>query len=100
MVPKPTISLHGSGESIVLSNWGGGRFILMQGASGLGMASQELSTAALPQGGATVLHRRKTVREPMIPILLGGTYEERAEDRSEEHTSELQSRGHLVCRLL
>lgn len=81
MVPKPTISLHGSGESIVLSNWGGGRFILMQGASGLGMASQELSTAALPQGGATVLHRRKTVREPMIPILLGGTYEERAEDR-------------------
>src|SRR5690625_7014704 len=23
-----------------------------------------------------------------------------AEDRSEEHTSELQSRGHLVCRLL
>src|SRR5437870_9087094 len=27
--------------------------------------------------------------------------EERAvEDRSEEHTSELQSRGHLVCRLL
>lgn len=81
MVPKPTISLHGSGESIVLSNWGGGRFILMQGASGLGMASQELSTAALPQGGATVLHRRKTVREPMIPMLLGGTYEERFEDR-------------------
>src|SRR5437870_9713307 len=24
----------------------------------------------------------------------------RNEDRSEEHTSELQSRGHLVCRLL
>src|SRR5690625_7025265 len=24
----------------------------------------------------------------------------RTEDRSEEHTSELQSRGHLVCRLL
>src|SRR5690625_6594858 len=24
----------------------------------------------------------------------------RAKDRSEEHTSELQSRGHLVCRLL
>src|SRR5690625_6633633 len=26
--------------------------------------------------------------------------EERLEFRSEEHTSELQSRGHLVCRLL
>src|SRR5437870_10362226 len=25
---------------------------------------------------------------------------QRIEDRSEEHTSELQSRGHLVCRLL
>src|SRR5690625_6173292 len=25
---------------------------------------------------------------------------ERTSDRSEEHTSELQSRGHLVCRLL
>src|SRR5690625_5631968 len=25
---------------------------------------------------------------------------EEIEDRSEEHTSELQSRGHLVCRLL
>src|SRR5690625_5907257 len=28
------------------------------------------------------------------PIVMGGRY------RSEEHTSELQSRGHLVCRLL
>src|SRR5690625_6460127 len=27
-------------------------------------------------------------------------YRERKELRSEEHTSELQSRGHLVCRLL
>src|SRR5690625_6154314 len=26
--------------------------------------------------------------------------EKTAEERSEEHTSELQSRGHLVCRLL
>src|SRR5437870_2152353 len=30
----------------------------------------------------------------------GGTVQERLEFRSEEHTSELQSRGHLVCRLL
>src|SRR5690625_7107468 len=27
-------------------------------------------------------------------------YELNGEERSEEHTSELQSRGHLVCRLL
>src|SRR5439155_26193039 len=30
----------------------------------------------------------------------GGAREERQDQRSEEHTSELQSRGHLVCRLL
>src|SRR5687768_18109707 len=30
----------------------------------------------------------------------GGSAEDRADPRSEEHTSELQSRLHLVCRLL
>src|SRR5439155_14562213 len=29
-----------------------------------------------------------------------GQYTDQARERSEEHTSELQSRGHLVCRLL
>ena len=31
---------------------------------------------------------------------LGGSLLQRQSDRSEEHTSELQSRLHLVCRLL
>src|SRR5690625_2939385 len=31
---------------------------------------------------------------------VGGRGQERRQGRSEEHTSELQSRGHLVCRLL
>src|SRR5690625_2640135 len=30
----------------------------------------------------------------------GGSADDAVTDRSEEHTSELQSRGHLVCRLL
>src|SRR5690625_5933492 len=30
----------------------------------------------------------------------GGFSDENIKERSEEHTSELQSRGHLVCRLL
>src|SRR5690625_5767144 len=30
----------------------------------------------------------------------GGGEQDRVHPRSEEHTSELQSRGHLVCRLL
>src|SRR5437870_11021471 len=34
------------------------------------------------------------------PVQEGPRPEARARGRSEEHTSELQSRGHLVCRLL
>src|SRR3712207_7516505 len=37
-------------------------------------------------------HRRVEVAEDLVAVLLGG--------RSEEHTSELQSRQYLVCRLL
>src|SRR5690625_6827129 len=39
------------------------------------------------------LHRRQTVLPAASHIKVGGV-------RSEEHTSELQSRGHRVCRLL
>src|SRR5690625_3858088 len=35
-----------------------------------------------------------------IPFPSKKTYHRVKMDRSEEHTSELQSRGHLVCRLL
>src|SRR5437660_573288 len=37
-----------------------------------------------------------TIRASLTPLPNG----DRTEERSEEHTSELQSRGHLVCRLL
>src|SRR5690554_7380789 len=44
----------------------------------------------------------KAVGEP--PSIFTASFQERVEDRkgkrSEEHTSELQSRPHLVCRLL
>src|SRR2546429_4280397 len=40
----------------------------------------------------TYVHRHKHARDGGLPILADG--------RSEEHTSELQSRLHLVCRLL
>src|SRR5690625_865389 len=36
-------------------------------------------------------------KSPLFPVTF---YHERLRGRSEEHTSELQSRGHLVCRLL
>src|SRR5690625_5423101 len=36
----------------------------------------------------------------VIPVFFGHVAGRRIPGRSEEHTSELQSRGHLVCRLL
>src|SRR5690625_5958598 len=36
--------------------------------------------------------------EQVMSLKIPGVYSQR--ERSEEHTSELQSRGHLVCRLL
>src|SRR5690625_6251346 len=48
--------------------------------------------------------RRGTVRFGTFPsaaaVMLPPVLARLSETRSEEHTSELQSRGHLVCRLL
>src|SRR5437870_9366504 len=46
---------------------------------------------------------RRAATPPWTPLLPGSRYRSRRAltcSRSEEHTSELQSRGHLVCRLL
>src|SRR5699024_12505824 len=40
------------------------------------------------------------VREALLNLLVHREYSFRASSRSEEHTSELQSRFYLVCRLL
>src|SRR5690625_6017931 len=40
------------------------------------------------------------VKNKVRGLITIGSAAERIEERSEEHTSELQSRGHLVCRLL
>src|SRR5690625_2652423 len=64
-------------------------------------SSKMTSSALEPVSTSAVA---KMVSEPPCSMLraapkkrLGGYS---AEERSEEHTSELQSRGHLVCRLL
>src|SRR5690625_7099387 len=51
--------------------------------------------------------RRTQVLQALLPLAVGmplaggaGLLAGQAYTRSEEHTSELQSRGHLVCRLL
>src|SRR5690625_6243763 len=45
------------------------------------------------------LARAKFLRGTLLDVF-GYQAERKMERRSEEHTSELQSRGHLVCRLL
>ena len=74
---KPVISLHGSGESVVLSNGAHADFTLMQGASGLGVRPQDISSVALPSGGSLVRHRRGAEHVVQLPILLGGTARKR-----------------------
>src|SRR5439155_2635468 len=61
------------------------------------------STAKLP--GALVLDGRldfptQDLRRAAGPIGISQQFARHDHQRSEEHTSELQSRGHLVCRLL
>src|SRR3989442_873441 len=69
-----------------------------------GLASRGLDTAARPGSRAA---KRKTSEVNILSAWCGLPGEaawfpirNRALDRSEEHTSELQSRPHLVCRLL
>src|SRR5690625_7064692 len=57
----------------------------------LGAAGRDLGELDLPRG---------RVLDLQVVLLDGGTAVDRCLPRSEEHTSELQSRGHLVCRLL
>src|SRR5207253_8564179 len=45
-------------------------------------------------------HENEQITYVLEGALHFGFGEDGAEERSEEHTSELQSRGHLVCRLL
>src|SRR5687768_18162725 len=62
--------------------------------------------ARAPQGGDARRQRRLALgqRRPQVGTLAGEQAGEQAavggQSRSEEHTSELQSRLHLVCRLL
>ena len=95
MIQKPTISLHAPGVDVVLSNRAG-RFVLMQGATGLGVAPRDLTVSDLPGGGGVLRHVRSAVPRVTIPILLGGDYEERAEGR---RTLERLSEGDVEIRV-
>src|SRR5690625_6240207 len=69
-----------------------------------------LAQASLPRWRAACLRRWSSPRKtPILRLQLRKPFTAKASEsiparmssaRSEEHTSELQSRGHLVCRLL
>src|SRR5690625_6318656 len=54
--------------------------------------------AGLSMARAASASSRPTIPKAIIDVVTCGIT--RSMQRSEEHTSELQSRGHLVCRLL
>src|SRR5437870_10295322 len=64
----------------------------------------EIYTLSLHDALPILVQGDPHVAEPQLPeVRLGaavGGEGDRLHHRSEEHTSELQSRGHLVCRLL
>src|SRR5215510_9383829 len=72
-------------------------------------ATPPTAPPAVPPDPMPVSHRRPRRLDTAMPFCPHATCEYRggvglghlrAKGRSEEHTSELQSRGHLVCRLL
>src|SRR5207253_6380202 len=68
---------------------------LMAEPIGTTRALQEVSVRARVRGFLKEIHFEEgaDVKKDQLLFLID-------EERSEEHTSELQSRGHLVCRLL
>src|SRR5690625_3271700 len=72
----------------VLERLGSDDLLILWDEAGVVMSSPEL---------AQFLEGQMLSRLRRMIFLIGGAF---GFDRSEEHTSELQSRGHLVCRLL
>src|SRR3712207_8931819 len=76
----------------------GGRDVALMGVAVLGVSMSGPLTALVVAPVLAVAFWRNAVGAAvLLPVLLT---RERATLRSEEHTSELQSRQYLVCRLL
>src|SRR5207253_9936694 len=63
------------------------------GGSGAGILGLSIAVEEVAKYSNAAALMLLLTRLPTGPVLIAGS-------RSEEHTSELQSRGHLVCRLL
>src|SRR5207253_10658914 len=85
-----TLSLHDALPIFAwLLFWGGIIWQLFQFLNSFGVAGRTIR-----EGGQNMAVQGRDLGESLrgLPVVGSG--------RSEEHTSELQSRGHLVCRLL
>src|SRR5690625_6976743 len=80
--------------------------VFMKGLSGIGKSAfiRDYARASGRHLESVILAHKDKADVGGIPTIRetrdGDTTTEFAVPRSEEHTSELQSRGHLVCRLL
>src|SRR5438309_9210491 len=96
-LPSPTalytLSLHDA-----LPIWGRAHTLILAGGS----TSRSSTRGSFIQrrGASTTLSRRGSSQAPHQLKLLLAIMNDPRVDRSEEHTSELQSQFHLVCRLL
>src|SRR5690625_1154190 len=70
---------------------------MLEGNPEAKIVSIERNPDMIAQATKNILQQQKN---DAITIIEGDALELTKEVRSEEHTSELQSRGHLVCRLL
>src|SRR5690625_6533315 len=99
MIPNSSIDVGGMGENLVTTDMN--EFNVFIGDKyRLGDAMIEVSQPRQPCWKPA---RRYKVIDLALQIQqtgYTGWYYRVIEERSEEHTSELQSRGHLVCRLL
>src|SRR5256884_1241491 len=69
-------------------------------SSGIGELVSGYTAVKNQSGDLKLLHLTKKVRDLLQITKLYTVFDVFTDERSEEHTSELQSRLHLVCRLL
>src|SRR5439155_5424478 len=72
----------------------------ISGAAGCASTTWYVSTSSTRKPGRSGSTSRSCSRRPAPYLPATERTESPVNTRSEEHTSELQSRGHLVCRLL
>src|SRR5690625_6909227 len=100
-VPREIMSSEnrvGMTPAVVLSMTNAGHEVFVETKAGKGSG---FTDAEYAEAGATITVTAKEAwNQEMIMKVKDPLPEEFHYFRSEEHTSELQSRGHLVCRLL